>query len=94
VSFLRISREFILGEFSQDKQGFRSVSFLRISMDFILGEFSQDKRGVHNWLGVHSVRLHTRMRVDKNASIHDVEHAISRQDVIILFLVQKLVYAQ
>jgi hypothetical protein len=41
------------------------VSFLRISREFILGEFSQDQQRVNNWLGVHSARLHTRIRVGK-----------------------------
>jgi hypothetical protein len=58
------------------------VSFLRISREFILGEFSQDKQEVHNWLGFHSARLHTRMGVEKNTSRHDVELVSSSQDVI------------
>ncbi len=70
------------------------IAAFRTSREFILGEFSKVKQGVHNWLGVHSARLQTRMKVDKNTKIQDVELAISRQDVIILSLVQKLVYAQ
>ncbi len=58
------------------------MSFLRIGREFILGEFSHNKQGVHNWLGVHSARLQTRMGVDKKASIHDVELVSSSQDVI------------
>ncbi len=60
------------------------IAAFRTSREFILGEFSQDKQGVHNRNGVHSARLKTRMEVDKNLSIHDVELVNSSQYVIIV----------